>query len=155
MKTPTIIFTIIILSLVTFFTYQNNQSNQNDQNDQNNKIISDILTIGQIEFEIEIAKTDEERSKGLSGRDYIPENFGLLFVFEKQDKYGIWMKDMKFAIDILWISEGGKVVSVEKNVLPETFPEVFYPISKARYVLELNAGMFDKGKIKVGDIIVF
>ena len=149
MKKTFIIILIIIFSIIGFFVYQNSQNSQNDS------IIYDILTIGQAEFEIEIAKTDEERSRGLSGRDSIPENFGLLFIFEKSDEYGIWMKEMKFAIDILWITEDGKVVSIEKNVFPETFPEVFYPTSRARYILELNAGIVNKREIKIGDIVDF
>ena len=45
--------------------------------------------------------------KGLSGRDNLADDEGMFFVFEKSDIYPFWMKDMKFAIDIIWIMEDG------------------------------------------------
>ncbi len=111
-----------------------------------------ILLIGNSTVSLEIADTTETRIKGLSGRDRLDDSHGLLFVFEKPDFYGIWMKEMKFAIDIVWLDENLSVVDFKKSVAPETFPEVFYPVSPALYVLELNAGFLDENSVKIGDV---
>ena len=68
----------------------------------------------------------------------------MLFVFDEDGDWGIWMKDMQFPIDILYISQNGSVVSIDANISPNTYdtnpPEVFYPPLAVRYVLELPAG---------------
>lgn len=110
------------------------------------------LLIANSVVNLEIADTLEKRIQGLSGRDRLNNNHGLLFVFEKPDFYGIWMKEMKFAIDIIWLDENLSVVDFKKSITPETFPEVFYPVSPALYVLELNAGFLDENPVKIGDL---
>ena len=64
----------------------------------------------------------------------------MLFVFDTDDTWGIWMKDMQFAIDIVWINAEGVVVSVKAAASPSSYPEAFYPSAPARYVLEVPAG---------------
>jgi len=88
----------------------------------------------------ELATTEAEREQGLGGRASLAEGSGMLFVFAEDGDWGIWMKDMQFPIDILFISENGSVVSVDANVSPDTYPEAFYPPLAVRYVLELPAG---------------
>jgi|SRR3989344_4381612 len=102
---------------------------------------------------IEIADTDEERNRGLSGRESLSESSGMLFTFDKPGLHGIWMKDMKFPIDIAWIDAQKTVIGVEKNVSPDTFPQVFYPPSDALYVLEVSAGTFEKNHIDIGETV--
>jgi len=91
-------------------------------------------------LQLEIADTDAERILGLSGRESLPAGMGLLFVFEEPGMHGFWMKDMKFAIDIIWLGENYEVLGIEKNVSPQTYPEVFYPPQPVKYVLETNPG---------------
>ena len=93
---------------------------------------------------VEISDTDEERAQGLSGREDLALGTGMLFVFENPAIHGFWMKDMKFDIDIVWINEAGDVLGVEKNISPDTYPEVFDPDEPVKYVLELKAGEADK-----------
>jgi uncharacterized membrane protein (UPF0127 family) len=64
---------------------------------------------------------------------------GMLFAFDKPDFYQFWMKDMKFPIDMVWISENKTVNSVSANVLPSTYPKTFTSKSESKYVLELQA----------------
>ncbi len=105
-----------------------------------------ILKIGEAELEVEVADTDADRTLGLSGRNELPRDRGMLFVFPTSGNHGIWMKDMNFPIDIIWLDEEKKVVHIEREVRPETFPYVFYPTVPAKYVLEVaNAGSFDLG----------
>ena len=63
------------------------------------------------------------------------------------------MKDMNFDIDIVWIDEKFNVVGVEKQVSPETFPQIFYPNQEVKYVLELPAGFTDKHRIDTGQYV--
>lgn len=109
------------------------------------------VTIGNTELKVTLANSDRERMTGLSGREGLGEDEGMLFIFENPDFYGIWMKEMKFPIDIAWLDENKKIIYIEKEVKPETYPKVFNPNSRAQFVLEVNAGFFEKNKIKVGD----
>lgn len=113
------------------------------------------LQVGIAIYSLECAITPAERSQGLSGRSGLPENTGMLFVFEKPAIYKFWMKDMKFPLDIIWLDESKRVVFIEKNVSPESYPNYFAPTDDSKYVLEINAGQSDKYGIKVGDIAVF
>jgi len=121
------------------------------------KVISSgsTLAIGATTIDLEVADTIPEKIKGLSGRESLPVNTGLLFVFDKPEFHQFWMKDMLFSIDIIWISADYKVVDITKNASPETFPEFFTPREKAQYVLEVNAGFSDKKNIKIGDSVIF
>ena len=109
------------------------------------------LLIGDKTISVEIADTVRERMLGLSGRVSLSSDTGMLFVFDEPGKYGIWMKDMNFPIDILWLDNLYTVVDIQKNVSPETFPEVFVPENPALYVLEMNAGAVDEYNVKIGD----
>jgi hypothetical protein len=117
---------------------------------------------GQI-VKVELATTPFEHKRGLSGRDRIEENSGMLFIFDKPGKYPFWMKDMKFAIDIIWIESVHadpryeKILYIKKDVQPESYPKTFGPgpdDGYAEYVLEVNAGFSDKNNLKVGDIVM-
>ena len=98
----------------------------------------------------EVVQTEEARSRGLSGRASLAEGHGMLFVFEQDGQWGIWMKDMHFSIDILWLDAAGTVVTVASSISPETYPESFHPEAPARYVLELPAGYAAKAGIAKG-----
>ena len=87
---------------------------------------------------VEVADTPSARVRGLSGRAALPANRGLLFDFKRDGRHGIWMKDMRFAIDIIWLDHDARVVDVKRGARPETFPEVYRPKRAARYVLELS-----------------
>jgi uncharacterized membrane protein (UPF0127 family) len=88
----------------------------------------------------EVASTSEAQAKGLGGRDSLAAAHGMLFPFMSPGDYGFWMKDMRFPIDMVWISSNKKVVSVTPEISPSTYPTVFYPPLAISYVLELNSG---------------
>lgn len=92
------------------------------------------------ELQFEIADTPELRERGLSGRLELPDHYGMLFIFPEKDTYGFWMKDMYVSIDIIWLSDEGVVLGVERAVSPATYPAVFYPPEPVKYVLETRAG---------------
>lgn len=101
------------------------------------------IKIDGITFNVLVADTKEERSKGLSGRAGLDARQGMLFVFPENDQHGIWMKDMKFPIDIIWISENLRIVDIKRDASPDSYPESFTNVRPARYVLELSAGSID------------
>lgn len=105
------------------------------------------------EIVVEIADDDKERNQGLSGRKSLGKNEGMLFIFPLSAKYSFWMKDMNFALDIIWIDENKQVSAVSKNIVPETYPASFSPSDTVKYVLEVNAGWAEKNNIKEGDFI--
>jgi uncharacterized membrane protein (UPF0127 family) len=120
------------------------------------------LTFPQGKVYAEIADTSASREQGLSGRSGLGEGKGMLFVFDYPGKYGFWMKDMKFAIDMVWINEDGTVVHIERNVTPETYfdfnpPKTFVNTPDAKYVLELPSGASEQygiylgTKVEIGD----
>lgn len=97
---------------------------------------------------VEVVDTPETRSKGLSGHKPLQNNEGMLFVFEKPGFYGFWMKDMTFAIDILWLDEDFKVVDAWLNASPGSYPKTYTPKNKAKYVLETNPGVISIEKFQ-------
>jgi uncharacterized protein len=109
-----------------------------------------IVNIGSSTFLVEIADSVTERTLGLSRRNSLPEDSGLLFVFESVGYHGFWMKDMRFPIDIIWIKDD-KVVYVLSDVSEDSYPQIFTPGAPANKVLEINAGLVRKLGIKEGD----
>ncbi len=108
------------------------------------------MQLGDIPVQVEVVETLEARMKGLSGREELGEVQGLLFIFPITDYHGIWMKDMNFPIDIIWISEDRTIVGIDAYVTPDTYPRVFRPAQPARYVVETDANFADSVGIQVG-----
>lgn len=100
---------------------------------------------------IAIADTPAAKEKGLSGRDDLAPDEGMLFVFEEDSGHPFWMKDMNFSIDMLWISSEGTIVHIAPNVSPETYPQTFSSPVPSRYVLELSANYAAEHNLKIGD----
>ncbi len=101
-----------------------------------------------------IADTEDSRELGLGGRASLGENEAMLFVFETADRYEFWMKDMKIPIDIIWLDSNFKIVHIESNVSPDTYPEeTFAPEENSLYVLETNALFAQKNNLKIGDAV--
>ncbi len=110
--------------------------------------------IGETIVTLDLADTNAKRIKGLSGVGSMPKNHGMLFIFEETSEHGIWMKDMNFALDIIWLNDFSEVIYIERNVSPNTFPDSFGTHVKSRYVLEFNAGFVSRNNIKIGDKFV-
>jgi uncharacterized membrane protein (UPF0127 family) len=108
-------------------------------------------------FQTELMIDDEDRARGLMFRPSLPTDRALLFVFGDLDFHGIWMKNCRFPIDIVWLDENKKVVHVAPQVPPcakEPCP-VYNPMRKAAYVVEMNAGAARREKIVVGAALGF
>lgn len=113
------------------------------------------IIAGEAFIPVSVADTQFLRERGLSATSSLPQGTGKLFIFEHPGTYGFWMKDMQYPIDIVWIDAGWKVLGVAAHVLPESYPEVVYPPSEVRYVLELNAGEASGDNFKPGALLDF
>lgn len=111
-----------------------------------------------------VADTQDERKKGLSGKEDLPIGEGVLFVFDSSDTYAIWMKDMLFPIDIIWVDDAPtgekRIVDIAPNAVPEPKKKdeelkIYRPRSQAKYVLEINAGLVSLQKLQIGDMVNF
>ncbi|MBI4094661.1 MAG: DUF192 domain-containing protein [Candidatus Liptonbacteria bacterium] len=106
-------------------------------------------------FDVEIAEHAFSLMRGLSGRERIGENKGMLFLFGMQGRHGIWMKEMKFPLDIIWI-RNDRIVGVTENAVPEPGKSlleltVYYPPEAVDKVLEVNAGVAHARGVRAGD----
>jgi len=104
-----------------------------------------------------IAKSENDRVKGLSKRKSLPEDQGMLFIFDKKDRYGFWMKDVLFPLDIIYLDDN-RVVHIVKNAPSSTQAPnliIYRPDEPANHVLELNGGQADKLKIEEGTTVKF
>ena len=113
------------------------------------------VTIGAARVAVELARTPEEWARGLSGRAPLKEGTGMLFVFPTPAPRAFWMKDMRFALDIIWIGGDLRVVDVTENALPESYPATFSPRAPAQYVLEVPAGFAQRYRIRPGMEVTF
>jgi uncharacterized membrane protein (UPF0127 family) len=108
-------------------------------------------------LKVEVMVKDEDRAMGLMFRSSLPTDQGMLFIFEQSDFHGIWMKNCKFPIDILWLDDQKAIVHLEESVPPckaDPCP-VYQPLRKASYVVELNAGQARREKAVVGKSLEF
>jgi len=116
------------------------------------------VKINNTEIQVTLAKTKEERVKGLSGTTSLAENSGMLFVFDGNTNPIFWMKDMIIPLDIIWI-KNNKIIKIDKNVpepklgTPDTKLAKYSANQSIDYVLEVNAGFSEKNNIKVGDSV--
>jgi len=107
-------------------------------------------------IQAEIVDSDLKRQQGLMFRKKLADNKGMLFIFEQEGMYSIWMKNMNFPLDIIWIDAQKRIVDIREGALPcKESCESLFPKGEARYVLEVNSGFTRKHKIKIGDMINF
>jgi len=112
------------------------------------------IKVGKAQFFVEIADNFQLRAKGLSGRDSLEENAGMLFTFDKPDTHSFWMRGMNFPLDLVWIN-GDRVIGFAENAQPDisASPQIYQPDEPVDKVLEVNAGLVKKRGIQVGDLL--
>jgi len=106
---------------------------------------------GERAFSIEIADDPQERSRGLMYRESLPDDRGMLFVFESTQRVGFWMKNTPLPLDLVFIGQDGIV----RDILPGApFSEASIALGDpVRFVLELKAGTAEKAGIETGDSV--
>lgn len=138
---------ILLFALIIFlilFSIFNNQNN----------ISKDEIIIDGHKIMVEIADDAIEQYNGLSNREAICQNCGMLFVFSDNSIKTFIMRNMKFGLDIVWIKDN-KIIQIDQNLKPEgNVPKYHYSSNlPVNYVLELNAGYVEKNNIKIGDYV--
>ncbi|NUN11969.1 metalloregulator ArsR/SmtB family transcription factor [Candidatus Micrarchaeota archaeon] len=100
---------------------------------------------------LEFARTPEERSVGLSNREELCANCGMLFIFEEPGLHKFWMKDTLIPLDIVFLNEDFEVVTTHSKVSTcDAYCPGYSPTSKAKYVLEFNAGFAESHGLTPG-----
>lgn len=108
-------------------------------------------------FNIELASTVEEQKRGLTFRENLDLDKGMLFVFKKEAKHSFWMKNTLIPLDIIWINKNKEVVFISQDAQPcekDPCPSIM-PNKEAKYVLEINAGISKNIGLDIGDKISF
>lgn len=117
------------------------------------RFVPGTATIGSTQIMVDIAKTTITRARGLSGRQSLPDGTGMAFLFPFHGKHAIWMPDMHFSIDIIWVSDG-TIVDIAPHVPPLQAGQptrTWSPRLPANVVVEVPAGFVEKYGIKIGD----
>lgn len=114
------------------------------------------IKVGSTQIKVAVAKTEDEKRKGLSGVSNMPSDEGMIFDYNNQNfRPAFWMKDMLIPLDFIWIKEG-KVVQVDMAV---AFPApgtkdsdllLYLPKETVDYILEVNSGFAAKNNITIG-----
>ena len=118
------------------------------------------IKVDEVILEVQIADTDPLRTRGLMFQDELPYNEGMLFVFDESGIRSMWMLNMQFPLDLIWFDATGKVVHIEKDVMPcksaleiASCTSVNAEQKPAQYVLEVTSGFVDKFDITESSIL--
>lgn len=112
-----------------------------------------VVGLGDAPLHVEPLYTFEAQKQGLTDRATLPEDAGMLYIFQMDDSGRLFgTKGMKFSVDIIWANNERTVVHISKNVPPD-FDGDLKSLWPARYVVEVNGGYADTHGIDVGDTI--
>lgn len=110
------------------------------------------------EISVQIAVDEGERQRGLMFKEELEENEGMFFVFKEDGFHSFWMKNCRIALDIIWMDAQKRVVHIKERAKPcgenEDCPAII-PARKARYALEVRAGVVSSSHLKIGDELLF
>ena len=110
------------------------------------------MKIGNNNYNIELATTIAQKTKGLSGRNTLCKNCGMLFTFGFETNLPFWMKNTLIPLDMIWLDKNGKIVDIQ-TASEINSTKIYQNQTPAQYVLELNANDSQKINLKIGDII--
>lgn len=142
-----IIFIVIVLFFLSLFFIKNILAPEIKQYSLGSVCFIDKC------FKVEVAETRSQRDQGLMGRKELKKDEGMFFVFEKDGIYPFWMKNTFIPLDIIWIDSNNKIIYISQNAQPckNLICPLIVPLTKARYVLEINAGTVKETNLKIGD----
>jgi len=116
------------------------------------------IQIGDRKLKADVADTMMKRARGLSGRKALGLGKCMLFIFPYKAIYPIWMRGMKFPIDIIWLDEKKHITDFRTDLKPAHGPLVFKTYShegSAKYAIELPAGFIKKNRVKANSKVKF
>ena len=149
--TAAVILTVVFVSN---FQRQGNQQTPSAVKAKETACLTASVSSEGCDFDLGIADTGSERTKGLSGRESLAQKSGMLFIFDAAGEQCMWMKNMRFSIDMLWLNEKKDIVKIQNSVAPETYPESFCAPG-VKYVIELNSGDVKTANFVVGQQVKF
>ncbi len=107
------------------------------------------IRINTFPLKLYLADIDTKREQGLSNIKSMPQDEGVMFIFNHSGSYSFWMKDMNFALDFIYL-EKNKIVDLKENISPSTYPNTFVSNVPADTIIEVNSGIIKKYQIKKG-----
>ncbi len=115
------------------------------------------ITIGKKRMTALVADTQRKMTVGLMFRKSMKQNECMLFIFPNDGSHPIWMRNMRFPLDIVWLDSNHKVVDFVESAKPSSWQDFsgYRPKAPSRYVLEFNAGFVRKNRIKIKDVAKF
>jgi uncharacterized membrane protein (UPF0127 family) len=117
-------------------------------------ILTITTSVGErVPVEVEVADTDVERQMGLMGQTVLPENAGMLFVFEGEQTLSFWMRDTLIPLSIAYIDAEGRIVDIQGMQPLDDAPPHYVSAEPAQYALEVNQGFFEEWGVDVGDTV--
>ena len=99
---------------------------------------------------LERVASPSSRQLGLSNRPSLAWDRGMLFDYQQPNQYCMWMKDMHFSLDMLWLNEQYEIIAMREQISPDTYPRSFCGPETAYYVVEVNAGIVQAGDLRLG-----
>lgn len=153
---PFIIFDVLVVGAVGGYLFlRNTRSNDALVCNPYDALPTTTISSDKALIRAEVAENGEEKARGLSGRNCLDPDTGMLFTYGLSGDYCFWMKDMKFAIDMVWLDEDKKIVTIKDGVTPDTYPSSFCPDKPAQYIIEVAAGSAAAYEWKVGTTLSF
>lgn len=114
----------------------------------------DEIMLGGKKISVEVALSQRQHERGLMYREFLPQNEGMIFVFERPQILNFWMKNTFIDLDIGYFDSDRKLIDIfqmkASSVMTQT-PDTYPSHDVAQYALEMNQGWFAKNKIKIGD----
>lgn len=135
---------LLIVAVYAFLTLRSSQSSDTRK-----------VLLGGFAYTMQVADEPVEHQRGLSGAEPLGEREGMLFVYDQPESLCFWMKDMRYALDMIWLDQEKRIVHIEREVAPETFPSSFCSPEQAQYVIEVANGAADDLKLSLGDQVDF
>lgn len=111
------------------------------------------ITVGGRPVTVEVADTEEKRQRGLMHRESLPEDHGMLFVYEAERRLSFWMRDTPIPLDIAFIDRAGRIVDIQQ--MEPLSDDTHTSRAPALYALEMRHGWFEDHGVEVGDRVEF
>lgn len=120
--------------------------------------IIEVRFPGGANLQAEVAETPEKLLFGLAFREALPDDRGMILLFEESGLHKVWTKQYQFNVDLIWVNESKHVVHIVKAAVPcASDPCEWYgpPAERARYLIEANSGFADRAEVALGQELVF
>lgn len=147
------IIKVSLLIVAAFFLASLKPQAVHDKNYRTNLQIINAKNSKVINFQVKIAKNQQDRELGLMFVNSLPENFGMVFEFEKEQMVYMWMKNTKIPLDMIFIDKNNRIVAIKHRAKPESL-ETISSEKKVNKILEINGGLCKKLNINIGDKII-